>query len=158
MLCTNVQSFPAPCHLHGFLNWWSQPLLFTHKRITWSWRDGFLCDLVTLLSLILGHHHQTAIYRDYISPGEQLISRMKAIWMISRLSFFGYYVTRPHQGSTNGLHFSNDISKHFTIHATFTHSHTHSYTDDGCCHARRQLLIRSNLGFSILLKDTSTCS
>ena len=37
---------------------------------------------------------------------------------------------------------------------TFTHSHTHSYTDGEGCHARRQLLIRSNLGFSILLKDT----
>ena len=44
-------------------------------------------------------------------------------------------------------------SKGFTTPATFTHS----YTDGGCCHARRQLLIRSNLGFSILLKDTSAC-
>ena len=43
---------------------------------------------------------------------------------------------------------STDCSKHFTIHATFTHSHTHSYTDDGVCHARRQLLITSNLGLN----------
>ena len=49
---------------------------------------------------------------------------------------------------------SADRSKRFTIHATFTHSQTHSYTDDRGCHARCQLLIRSNLGFSILLKDT----
>ena len=49
---------------------------------------------------------------------------------------------------------STDHSKRLTIHATFTHS----YTDGGNCHARRQLLIRSNLGFGILLKDTSTCS
>ena len=42
--------------------------------------------------------------------------------------------------------------------ATVTHSHTHSYTDGGGCHARCQLCIRSNLGFSILLKDASTCS
>ena len=41
---------------------------------------------------------------------------------------------------------STDRSKRF---ATFTHSHTHSYTDGGGCHARRQLLIRSNLGLSI---------
>ena len=49
---------------------------------------------------------------------------------------------------------STDRSKHFTIHATFTYSHTHSYTDGGGCHARCQLHIRSNLGFSILLKDS----
>ena len=33
----------------------------------------------------------------------------------------------------------------------FTHSHTHSYTGEGC-HAICQLLIWSNLKFSILLK------
>ena len=49
-------------------------------------------------------------------------------------------------------------SKRFTILATFTHLHTHSYTDGRNCHARCQLHFRSNLGFSILLKDTSTCS
>ena len=49
-------------------------------------------------------------------------------------------------------------SKRFTILATFTHLHTHSYTDGRYRHARCQLHIRSNLGFSILLKDTSTCS
>ena len=32
------------------------------------------------------------------------------------------------------------------------------HTVGRCCHARCQLLIRSNLGFSISLKDTSTCS
>ena len=36
--------------------------------------------------------------------------------------------------------------------STFTHSHTHSYTDGGGYYARCQLLIRSNFGFSILLK------
>ena len=35
--------------------------------------------------------------------------------------------------------------------------HSQAYTDDGGCHARC-LFIRSSLGFSILLKDTSTCS
>ena len=49
---------------------------------------------------------------------------------------------------------STDRSKHFTILATFTHS----YADGRGCHARRRLLIRSSLGFSILLQDTSTCS
>ena len=44
----------------------------------------------------------------------------------------------------------------FPVLATFTHSHTHPYTDDGGCHARCQLHIRSNLGFSIFLKATST--
>ena len=34
---------------------------------------------------------------------------------------------------------------------------THSCTDGGGCHARCQLLIRTNLGFSVLLKDTLTC-
>ena len=53
---------------------------------------------------------------------------------------------------------SSDSSNCCTIHATFIHSHTHSYTYDGGCHARRQLLIMSYLGFSILLKDTSTCN
>ena len=43
-----------------------------------------------------------------------------------------------------------------TVH--MPHSHTHSYTDDRGYNARRQLLIRSNLWFSILLKDTSTCN
>ena len=47
-------------------------------------------------------------------------------------------------------------SKPFTVLAAFTH--THSYTDDGGCHARCQLHIRSNLGFSILLKGASTRS
>ena len=49
------------------------------------------------------------------------------------------------------------VLKRFTTLATFTHSpihththiHTHSYIDVGGCHAR---------WFSILLKDTSTCS
>ena len=53
---------------------------------------------------------------------------------------------------------STDHSNPFTILATFTHSRTHSYTDGGGYHTRHQLLIRSNLGFSILLKDTLTCS
>ena len=44
----------------------------------------------------------------------------------------------------------------FPVLATFTHSHTHPYTDDGGCHARCQLHIRSNLGFSIFLKANST--
>ena len=51
-----------------------------------------------------------------------------------------------------------DHSKCFTVLATFSHSHTYSYTNGRGCHARCQLHIRSNLGFSILLKDTSTCS
>ena len=51
-----------------------------------------------------------------------------------------------------------DHSKRFTTLATFTHSYPHSYTDGGGCHASCQLHIRSNLGFSILLKDTLTCS
>ena len=50
---------------------------------------------------------------------------------------------------------STDHSKHFTIIATFTHSHT--FIHWWMC-ARRQLHIRSNLGFSVLLKDASTCS
>ena len=64
----------------------------------------------------------------------------------------------------NGLSFlralfqSTDSSKRFTVHSTFTRSHTHLYTDGGGCHARLQLLIRSNLGFSILLKNTFTYS
>ena len=37
---------------------------------------------------------------------------------------------------------------------TFPHPHTHSYTGRSC-HARCQLHISSNMGFSILLKDTS---
>ena len=42
----------------------------------------------------------------------------------------------------------------FTILATFTHS----YTDGRGCPASCQLHIRSNLGFSNLLKGTSACS
>ena len=38
----------------------------------------------------------------------------------------------------------------------FSHSPIHSYTDGRGCHARCQLLFRSKLVFSILLKDTST--
>ena len=60
-----------------------------------------------------------------------------------------------------GLHFysATDRSKRFIMLVTFTHSHTHSYADGGGCHARCQLqATRGNLGFSILLKDTSTCS
>ena len=38
------------------------------------------------------------------------------------------------------------------------HSPFHSHTDGGGCHARCQLHIRSNLGFSFLLKATLTCS
>lgn len=34
----------------------------------------------------------------------------------------------------------------------------HSHTDVLGCHAKRQLHLRSNLVFSVLLKDTSTCS
>ena len=47
-------------------------------------------------------------------------------------------------------------SKSFTL-VKFTHSHTLSYSDGRGCHSRCQLLIMSNLGFSILLKDTSRC-
>ena len=43
---------------------------------------------------------------------------------------------------------STDSLKCFTIHATFTHSHTHSYTGGRGGHARWQLLIRSNLGYA----------
>ena len=39
-----------------------------------------------------------------------------------------------------------------------SYSHTHSYTDGGGCRAVCQLLIRSNLGSSVLLKEASTCS
>ena len=53
---------------------------------------------------------------------------------------------------------STDRSKCFSILVTFIHLHTHSDTDGGGQHARCQLLIRSNAGFSILLKDTSACS
>ena len=37
-------------------------------------------------------------------------------------------------------------------------SHTHSYTDGSSSHVLCQLLIRGNLGSSIFLKDTLTCS
>ena len=53
---------------------------------------------------------------------------------------------------------STDHSRRFTACVTFTHSHTHSHTDGWGCHARCHKLIRSNLGFSILPKDTSTYS
>ena len=39
-----------------------------------------------------------------------------------------------------------------------TPAHHRALTDGRGCHARCQPHIRSNLGFSILLKDTSTCS
>ena len=52
---------------------------------------------------------------------------------------------------------STDHSKRFTAFATFTHSHTHSYTGGRGCHVMCQLHIKSNSGLSILLKDTSTC-
>ena len=58
--------------------------------------------------------------------------------------------------SLNGLAFQ--YSKHFTVLVTFTHLHTHSYTDGRSCYERCQLHIKRNLGFSILHKDTLTRS
>ena len=52
---------------------------------------------------------------------------------------------------------STDHSKCFTTLVRFTHSHKHSHTDGRGRHPRHQLLIRSNLEFSILLKDMSKC-
>ena len=51
-----------------------------------------------------------------------------------------------------------DQSSCFTTLVRFSHVHTHSYTNGRGCHASCQLLIRSNLGFSIRLKDSSACS
>ena len=50
---------------------------------------------------------------------------------------------------------SIDAGKRFTTLVTFTHSHSHWYTDGRGCQAWCQLLIRSNWEFTIL--DTSTC-
>ena len=47
-----------------------------------------------------------------------------------------------------------DHLKHFTTLVAFISSHT----EVRGCHVRCQLHIRSNLGFSILLRDSSTCS
>ena len=59
----------------------------------------------------------------------------------------------------NGIYIAlSQSTDNFTILVTFTHSHTHSYTDGRGCHARCQMHMRRNLEFSILLKDTLTCS
>ena len=47
-------------------------------------------------------------------------------------------------------------SKRFTILLTFTHSCTHSHTDGGVSHARRQSARREQLGCGVSLRDTDT--
>ena len=65
----------------------------------------------------------------------------------NRLDLYGAFLGTQSAWQGSGFH-------------SFTHSHTrsytHSYPDDRGCHARCQLLISSNFGFSILLKDTYT--
>ena len=61
-------------------------------------------------------------------------------------------VSGTFSGNSRALFQSAELSKHFTTLVTFTHTHVHTLMA-GC-----QPLIRSNLGFGILLKDTSTCS
>jgi len=61
----------------------------------------------------------------------------------------------------NGLHLYSAFidlmaTKALYICLTFTHSHTHSYTDGGVSHARRQPARREQLGLGVLLMDTST--
>ena len=48
-------------------------------------------------------------------------------------------------------------TKRFTICLSFDQSHTHIHTQIGVELQDAGLLIESNLGFSVLLKDTLTC-
>lgn len=88
---------------------WSQPLLLAHKRITWNWQDGFLC--VTLQSRLGSsspdcylqglHLSRRAADLILIWSYEGSMNDFTANTWHSALSFFGYYLTRPHQEWTN---------------------------------------------------------
>jgi len=61
----------------------------------------------------------------------------------------------------NGLHLYSAFidlmaTKALYICLTFTHSYTHSHTDGGVSHARRQPARRELLRLGVLLMDTST--
>ena len=61
----------------------------------------------------------------------------------------------------NGLHYTAHFLPGATQSAvhycpTLTHSCTHSHTDGGVSHARRQLARQGQLGWGVLLRDTLT--
>ena len=101
------------------------------------------------------------------SPADLTLTRPVTVQAVITASCFTAAVCReePDRRDDGSLHscvliimvwicLGTQNTSHGSRFHSFTHSHIHSHADDRGCHARCQLLIRSNLGFSILLKDT----
>ena len=140
------------------------------------WREESWCKLQTLLTHSVHHnlpdrlktweehthtHTHTHTHRYLISFKQDQSVRSTLKFKCYSLALTTNSKAVSHSKWTcisTALFQSTAHSKHFTTPVTSAHPHTYSNTDSSGCHASCQLLVRSNLGFSILHRDASTCS